>query len=445
MPTNKKDFLTNLVVFVAGYGGWDNGKAYIVPKDAQPRAADRARSSCILLTDFRSLIENLHAPHSLVLIDACFGGNFDRKISSTDTVVKDDRVYSEADYLQITNDKAPFISAKYITSGGKEYVADDRPGHHSPFANHIIKELDNCYENAQPLTFKRLVTAVKQINPQPRAGDFGLSQPEGDFILIPTSLSKGKGNKPVYDARKSKTTATDDETDGNKPNALNKEELEPKTAYIKGGNYPMGSVNKEFKDEWPIHTVKLDGFYIGKYEVTQRQWKDIMGYNPSEHAGCDDCPVEMVSWEEVQRFIYKLNKRTKKQYRLPTEAEWEFAARQGNDDMAFDYSGADVIDWVGWYNSNSNRETHIVGQKTPNSLGIYDMTGNVWEWCSDKYGSYSERDLQENPTGPKTDGNYIIRGGSYDQPAIRCRNAYRSDRSPSTKEKSIGFRLVHPE
>ena len=205
----------------------------------------------------------------------------------------------------------------------------------------------------------------------------------------------------------------------------------------------MGSYKSEFRDEGPLHMVKLTGFYMCKYEITQKQWRDVMGYNPSANSGCDDCPVEMVSWNEIQKFIFKLNRRTKKNYRLPTEAEWEYAANCGDKDMAYEYSGSDELQWVGWAKINSKGKTHTVGQKMANSLGIFDLTGNVAEWCLDAYGSYPE-DTTYNPIG-HVGGNRVIRGGAFDSPDTKCRNAYRSDRSPNTRESTIGFRLVLPD
>ncbi|NDC41692.1 MAG: formylglycine-generating enzyme family protein, partial [Chitinophagia bacterium] len=341
--------------------------------------------------------------------------------------------------------------AKYITSGGKEYVEDARPGHHSPLAAVIMKELDDCYENAQPLSFSRLVSAVKSIKPTPRAGDFGASQPNSDFLLIPNSVAKGNGKKPKYNNPQQKTVITKNapaseaadpyaDLNDDKPHIPSVEELKPPMAFLKGGSFTMGAYRSDYHDEEPLHMVKLSGFYMSKYEVTQKLWTDVMGLNPSLHTGCPDCPVENISFQDIQKFIYKLNKRTKKNYRLPTEAEWEYAANCGNMDMAYEFSGSERIDWVGWYKTNSGGTTHSVGQKMANSLGIFDLTGNVAEWCQDTYASYAA-DTLVNPVAT-SGGNRVVRGGDYTSPVFKCRNAYRSDRIPNTKDGTVGFRLV---
>lgn len=157
--------------------------------------------------------------------------------------------------------------------------------------------------------------------------------------------------------------------------------------YIEGGSFQMGSEDVEADDdEVPVHEVQIKNFYIGKYEITQAQWKNIMGKNPSYFRG-DDFPVECVSWEDVQRFIKRLNAKTGKHYRLPTEAEWEYAAKGGNLSKNYKYSGSDTLQEIAWYIENSDSLSHICGNKQPNELGIHDMCGNVHEWCSNRYDS----------------------------------------------------------
>ncbi|MDR0559016.1 MAG: SUMF1/EgtB/PvdO family nonheme iron enzyme [Prevotellaceae bacterium] len=171
-----------------------------------------------------------------------------------------------------------------------------------------------------------------------------------------------------------------------------------------------------------------DGFYIGKYEVTQAQWYSVMNDNPSHFAGCSDCPVENVSWDDIKTFISDLNSKTGRNYRLPTETEWVYAAKNGNSQGSCEYSGSDVIDEVAWYWDNSNEQTHQVGTKKPNLLGIYDMTGNVLEWCEDCHDSNCS--------------SRVIRGGSWDYGASYCRTAFRDGYSPGYRGINLGFRLV---
>jgi formylglycine-generating enzyme required for sulfatase activity len=213
---------------------------------------------------------------------------------------------------------------------------------------------------------------------------------------------------------------------------------------VEGGTFTMGCTAEQGSDcfdyEKPSHSVTVSSFCIGKYEVTQAQWVSVMGSNPSYFKG-DDLPVEQVSWDDVQAFITKLNTQTGKQYRLPTEAEWEYAARGGAQSKGYKYSGSSDVGAVAWYSSNSGSATHAVGGKQENELGIHDMSGNVWEWCSDWYGEYSSSPLTD-PTGP-TSGSYRVgRGGHWNNAAAYCRVAYRDYISPSNRSSYFGFRLA---
>ena len=211
--------------------------------------------------------------------------------------------------------------------------------------------------------------------------------------------------------------------------------------FVKGGCFNMGS-NNGYYNEKPVHKVCVDDFFVGKYEVTQYQWKEIMGSNPS-HFKLDDRPVENVSWNNVQEFIQKLNKKTGQNYRLPTEAEWEYVARGGNKSKEYKYSGSNDIDNVAWHTKNSNSKTHKVGTKQANELGIYDMSGNVWEWCSDRYGSdYYKSSQLNNPQGPSIGSIRVYRGGNWYGNAFDCRVARRISWNPGKGDNLLGFRLV---
>ncbi|GHT03842.1 hypothetical protein AGMMS49525_09540 [Bacteroidia bacterium] len=195
-------------------------------------------------------------------------------------------------------------------------------------------------------------------------------------------------------------------------------------------------------DESPLHSVTVSNFSIGKYEVTQAQWKLIMGSNPSDFKG-DNLPIEMVSWTDVQEFISRLNAATGKQYRLPTEAEWEYAARGGNKSQSYKYSGSHNLNNVGWFDDNSSSQTHPVGTKLANELGIHDMSGNVWEWCSDWYGTYPSSGLRD-PMGASVGSSRVIRSGSWFNIASYCRVSARSYYTPDSRYSSLGFRLALP-
>lgn len=192
----------------------------------------------------------------------------------------------------------------------------------------------------------------------------------------------------------------------------------------------------------PVHEVFVSDFEIGKYPVTQKQWLDIMGDNPSYFKGCDNCPVENVSWDDTQEFLKKLNTRFPgKNYRLPSEAEWEYAARGGALSKGFIYAGSNNLDEVGWYEKNAER-TNPVGLKKPNELGLYDMSGNVWEWCADWYDEYyftHQSDLKETTTSNLC---RVLRGGAWRLDPHGCHVAYRYDWHPEYRYLTFGFRIA---
>ena len=221
-----------------------------------------------------------------------------------------------------------------------------------------------------------------------------------------------------------------------------KDPLNHEMIFVEGGTFQMGSSSGE-SDEKPVHSVTLSAFNMGKYEVTQVQWKAVMGNNPSSFSGCEDCPVERVSWNDVQDFIRKLNAQTGKNYRLPTEAEWEYAAKGGKSSKGYTYSGSNDLNSVAWTIDNSGRKTHAVGGKQANELGVCDMTGNVWEWCSDWYGTYNSYS-ETNPTGASSVQHRVLRGGSWNASAYYCRTADRNGGNPDIRYYYYGFRLVLP-
>jgi len=221
-------------------------------------------------------------------------------------------------------------------------------------------------------------------------------------------------------------------------------ELVGEMVEVLGGCYQMGDIFSDgSSDEKPVHEVCVSDFVIGKTEVTQAQWRKVMGYNPSTFSNCgDDCPVEMVSWFGVEEFLGRLNQQTGKNFRLPTEAEWEYAARSGGKSEK--YSGGDNVDAVSWYVDNSDR-THPVGQKAANGLGLYDMTGNVNEWCQDRYDSnYYGKSSPQNPQGPSRGAAHVARGGSFRHDAEEVRVSCRYEIASGERSNLLGFRLAHP-
>jgi formylglycine-generating enzyme required for sulfatase activity len=231
--------------------------------------------------------------------------------------------------------------------------------------------------------------------------------------------------------------------------------------YVQGGTFRMGSPNGD-NDERPVHDVTVRGFYMGKHEVTQREWAEVMGANPSNWKG-DDLPVETVSWHDAIEYCNKRSLReglvpayrgsgnsvtcdfTASGYRLPTEAEWEYAARGGANGayLTYEYSGSNSAGGVGWYDGNSGGRTHPVGMKLPNDLGLFDMSGNVWEWCWDWYGEYPAG-ARTDPAGPASGSARVLRGGSWYNSAGILRSANRGNDTPSFRGSNYGFRLVRP-
>ncbi len=211
---------------------------------------------------------------------------------------------------------------------------------------------------------------------------------------------------------------------------------------VVGGSFLMGNDGKDNEEvnEKPAHKVTLSTYWIGKTEVTQQLWQAVMGNNPSYFKGTD-LPVENVSWNDCQQFIKRLNNLTGRSFRLPTEAEWEYAAYGGSRTNGYTFSGGNNAPDVAWYWGNANDKTHPVGKKRANELGIHDMTGNVWEWCQDWYGYYSAAS-QQNPRGAKTGRYRVNRGGAWCFEQKAARNAARFANKPDGRYKSVGLRLA---
>ena len=259
------------------------------------------------------------------------------------------------------------------------------------------------------------------------------------------------------------------------------EPIEVEMVWVADGSFQMGNPDSSagWSDERPVHTVTLSGFYMGRTEVTQAQYQTVMGTNPSNFNG-NNLPVEQVSWYDALVFCnklsitegltpaYRINGSTDPSawgsvptnnnttwdavevvsgstgYRLPTEAQWEYAAKGGNGTPGYyTYAGSNTVGDVAWYTSNSGSGTHEVGTKAPNGLGLYDMSGNVHEWCWDWHGNYSTS-VQTNPTGPSSGSYRILRGGGFTVSAVDVRSVYRGSRNPGYGFGSIGFRIVRP-
>jgi formylglycine-generating enzyme required for sulfatase activity len=267
------------------------------------------------------------------------------------------------------------------------------------------------------------------------------------FLIVVIVIAQYREIKPggMVDSTKSLTQAP------KFPESITR--LQEEMVYVPGGTFVMGCMEETDPgncetDEKPAHKVQMDNYYIGKFEVTQDQWEALMRQNPSAFQACPNCPVEQVSWMDVQEFLRKLNEITGGQYRLPTEAEWEYAARGATWDREKKYSfaGSSFPDAVAWFQDNTNDSvggTRPTGSKLPNKLGLFDMSGNVWEWCSDWYGAeYYGAGIDEKPAGPQTGQYRVIRGGSWKDIAKSCRVTQRNFDLPDSRRNGIGFRVV---
>lgn len=230
--------------------------------------------------------------------------------------------------------------------------------------------------------------------------------------------------------------------------------LNMKMVYVEGGSFQMGAIAEQEADgksnELPIRRVTLDAYYIGECEVAQEQWTKVMATSVLQQTSKvgvpfygvgSDYPMYYVSWEEAMTFCRELSRMTGRTYTLPTEAQWEYAARGGKKADGTKYSGG-PIDAVAWYYGNSGSCTHPVRNKRANGLGLYDMSGNVYEWCSDWYSNTYNVNDTNNPTGPSSGPNRVYRGGGWGSDARNCRVSFRSYDSPGFRGGSIGFRVV---
>ncbi|MDD6783952.1 MAG: SUMF1/EgtB/PvdO family nonheme iron enzyme [Prevotellaceae bacterium] len=283
-------------------------------------------------------------------------------------------------------------------------------------------------------------------------------------LHVPKGCKDAYSNK--YPWNRFKSIVEDASLEGGNDNENNGEENFTQTFTVKGvsfnmvtvegGTFTMGARSEEnpAANETPIHQVTLNNYYISETEVTQALWKSVTGYSPTNSGSSwsstigigDAYPAYYVSWNDCQEFITKLNALTGKNFRLPTEAEWEYAARGGNKSKDYQYSGSNTIDDVAWYTSNSGSKVHPVKTKQPNELGIYDMSGNVEEWCQDWYSlSYYSVSDTNNPKGPSTGSKRVMRGGGWFRSTRPCRSAYRSGVTPDSRGSINGFRLVLSE
>ncbi|MCL5978219.1 MAG: SUMF1/EgtB/PvdO family nonheme iron enzyme [Nitrospirae bacterium] len=482
----------NLLIYYAGHGEYDKtaDKAYWLPVDAQRDDP----VDWIIADDLTSNIKRIASKHILIVSDSCYSGTLTRAVSA-DLATKGDRDH-------FIKKMAERPSRTLMASGGNEPVADSGGGKHSVFAAAFLKALNEATDKgaftAEELFHGRVKEIVAGKSDQvPEYNNVKNSGHEGgDFVF---QLAKAMKEEPYKATVPFVSSEVSEETKKLQEEAeklkKEREELEQAKAimeekkrleeerkklerekqelamapakkfidkvtgaaytdsttnmefvYVKGGCYQMGDVfgDGHGLDEKPVHEVCVDDYYIGKYEVTQGQWKAIMGNNPSYFKNCgDDCPVEGVSWNDIKDFINRLNNRSGGgKYRLPTEAEWEYAARSGGKSEK--YSGGSDVDSVAWHNINSGNKKHQVGTKQPNGLGLYDMSGNVSEWVNDWYDSdYYKNSPRNNPVGPNSGSNRVCRGGGWASDPRVLRAAFRVGYlPPGDRGNDLGFRLL---
>ncbi len=267
-----------------------------------------------------------------------------------------------------------------------------------------------------------------------------------DFSAISTSSSTSSSSLSSSSSSTSNITQSDPTTSDDKK-TFTVNGVSFTMIRVEGGTFTMGATSEQGNDaydsEKPAHQVKLSSYSIGETEVTQELWEAVMSGNPSNIKGAKR-PVDQVSWDDCLEFIKKLNKLTKKSFRLPTEAEWEYASRGGSKCNGYKYSGSNTLGDVAWYTDNSGYTTHNVATRQSNELGLYDMSGNVWEWCSDWYGSYSSGN-QTNPQGANSGRTRVGRGGGWGSIARYCRSSYRDSYDPGSRDIGLGLRLVLSE
>lgn len=264
-----------------------------------------------------------------------------------------------------------------------------------------------------------------------------LTVKEGETSVLTAKLEKPKAEQTAVVPNSGTTSST-----GNQ--VITVGDVSFTMVRVEGGTFQMGATSEQgeyvYDDEKPAHQVTLSPYYIGETEVTQALWEAVMGSNPSNFKGSKR-PVEQVSWDDCQEFIQKLNQKTGKKFRQPTEAEWEYAARGGNKSQGYKYSGSNNLKKVAWFDDNSSSQTHDVKTKQANELGLYDMSGNVWEWCQDRKGDYSSGS-QTNPVGPSSGSIRVNRGGGWNYDAGRCRVSIRGYDAPGYRRNDLGLRLA---
>ncbi len=464
---------SQLFLFFSGHGMSEDENGYFLPADSDPATP---YNTGIAYEIWRPKINKINCRHILVAIDACYSVLFD-----SDWKNKTDGLFIRPGEMTDTQkalaNYETYKARVFFTSDNKEDQTPDR----SNFAKKLIEGLRSSPTRDGFLTSNQLfANYVEGATPTPRGGTFGDDEPSSAFLFYDINAS-------IIDSTLTVISTDDDESAWENVKLMNSEEsynsylklfrkgkhrqeaqialdsiqrsrlsksfsppdpFYQKMILVEGGVFEMGcdpGFDQICPDaELPQHKVRLGSFFIGKYEVTQADWLEITGEKPpSKNPFCADCPVVEVSWNMVQEFLIRLNARTSGKYRLPTEAEWEYAARGGAKSKGFPFSGGEDLDLIAWHDGNSGGIYHPVGQKMYNELLLYDMSGNVCEWCQDKW--------HENFKDAPSDGQSwiqngtvgrVFRGGCWNRNYLRCNSSVRYWDYQHAKFDNVGFRLV---
>lgn len=404
--------------YYSGHGLQSRGENYLVPVDAELTTEASIRARCSSVNYLLDLLDESGCPMKVVCLDACRNNPFERS-----------RGFSKG-LSGIDASKGTLIS--FATAKGK--TADDGDGNNSPYTTAFLNALDQ--PNLTILDFFNTVSnQVESATQEEQIPWTNYSSLKGDFCF------NKKSSESLPKSKKDSTLT------------FNVNGVSFNMKLVEGGTFWMGAqstnpTEQNFdseadEDESPIHSVTLSSYYLGETEVTLSLWKAVMGNLEDNYFQNNDesQPVCAVSWDECNEFIMRLNNLTGERFRLPTEAEWEFAARGGKKNSGYKYAGSNSISSVAWYYDNSDFENHIISGLLPNELGLYDMSGNVSEWCYDLSSEYSSTP-QTNPTGDSYGGYRVIRGGSRFDTAWKCRISSRDYERPYNGGGDIGFRLA---
>ena len=432
--------------YYSGHGVQHNGENYLVPIDANAKTAPEIEYACVKLGRTLAKMEGANLKVALALLDACRDSPFPATTKST-----------TAKGLNIPNNP-PGSFVAFSTRAGST-ADDNQQGRNGLFTAELLRHLTTPNLGIRTILDRTTQGVSSRSNKSQIPGRY--DELTGDFVFVETAIAKAE---PYTPPKREEPTLV--------------EPAKPKTksfldlpfadmVFVEGGTFQMGSNRGDVDAEenemvnGKKHRVSVSSFYMGKYEVTQAQWRSVMGDEPMRrnNKNCDDCPVHNVTWEEVQEFLKKLNTLTGGNYRLPTEAEWEYAAGGGKNANRTKYAGTSDVTRLqdygnfcdsscedSWKVKNQNdgyKKMAPVGKYKPNALGLYDMSGNVEEWCSDWYDDYISA-AQTNPTGPATGSFRVIRGGSWIQDLATCRVMNRGSSMPFISY-SVGFRVVSPQ